>query len=182
MSLVSGARSVVRGVNVSPRATGRRLTQLIASMMMTPMVSSLFLTLHAMKANLLLVALLSLLWGCTASTGDVNSAARPARLSSSQQPAALQVEPELQQPPRPVIYFSGEFARTGRFAWTNGITLKDGIDVAGGFTKWADGRLHLIHGDGSKELYRLGPRRTLTNNPALQPDDLVISRGHADGF
>jgi len=135
-----------------------------------------------MKARLLLVALLSLLWGCTAPAPDVNSTARLADLSSSQESAAPRLEPVLQQPPRPVVYLSGEFTRTGRFAWTNGMTLKDGIEVAGGFTKWADGRIHLIHRNGSQELYRLGPGRTLTNNPALQPEDLVISRGHVDAF
>ncbi len=62
------------------------------------------------------------------------------------------------------------------------MTLKDGIDVAGGFTKWANGRIQLIHRNSSKELYRLGRGTTPTNNPALQPEDLVISRGHADAF
>ncbi len=138
---------------------------------------------HTMKADLLLVALLCLLWGCTASTRDVNTTARlPGLISSQEVSAAPQHEPVIPQPPRPVVYFAGEFTRTGRFAWTNGLTLKDGIDVAGGFTKWADGSLHLIHRNGSKELYHLGPRRTLTNNPALQPEDAVISRGHVDAF
>ena len=62
------------------------------------------------------------------------------------------------------------------------MTLKDGLDVAGGFTQWANGTLHLIHRNGAQELYRLGPGRTLTNNPALRPEDMVISRGHVDAF
>ncbi len=62
------------------------------------------------------------------------------------------------------------------------MTLKDGIDVAGGFTEWANGRLLLIHPDGSQELYLLGPGRMLTNNPALKPEDLVIGREEVGAF
>ncbi len=133
-------------------------------------------------ADVLLVALVILLWGCTASTRDGSSQARVPGRSSPQQSAAIQIQPAPQLPSRPVVYFSGEFTRTGRYAWTNGMTLKDGLDMAGGFTRWADGTLHLIHRGGSREVYWLGPERTLTNNPALQPEDLVISRGHVDAF
>ncbi|HWH68306.1 MAG TPA: serine hydrolase, partial [Candidatus Sulfotelmatobacter sp.] len=86
------------------------------------------------------------------------------------------------QTPRPAVYFSGAFTKTGSYAWTNGMTLQDGIEVAGGFTPWANGTLRLIRRDGSQELYRLGWGRTLTNNPALQPEDIVLSRGQWDGF
>ncbi|HWI56208.1 MAG TPA: serine hydrolase, partial [Bacillota bacterium] len=86
------------------------------------------------------------------------------------------------QTPRPAVYFSGAFTKTGAYAWTNGMTLQDGIEVAGGFTPWANGTLRLIRRDGSQELYRLGWGRTLTNNPALQPEDIVLSRGQWDGF
>ncbi len=108
--------------------------------------------------------------------------ARLAGPTPSREPVARQVQPAPQASPSPVVYFSGQFTRTGRLPWTNGMTLKDGIDLAGGFTKWADGKLDLIHRNGSKELYRLGRGRTLTNNPALQPEDLVFSRGHLDTF
>ncbi len=129
-----------------------------------------------MKTVLLLVTLACLLSGCTASTRDGNSTVRSPGLHSPPESSALQLRPAPQEQPRPVVYFAGGFAKTGAFAWTNGMTLKDGIDVAGGFTKWANGRLRLIHRDGSKELYLLGPGRTLTNNLALKPEDLVFVR------
>ncbi len=132
-----------------------------------------------MKTNLLLVALLGLLSGCTASRRDVNSMAR----SSGPESSAPQLRTGPQEPPRPRVYFVGEFTKYGAYAWTNGMSLKDGINAAGGFTKWANGRLNLVHRDGSKELYRLGPGRTLTNNPALKPEDVVIARGQfVDAF
>ncbi len=135
-----------------------------------------------MKADLHLAALLCLLAGCGTSTREVNSTARVGGQSSSKESATPRSQPAPQQRPRPVVYFSGGFTKTGSYPWTNGMTLKDGLDMAGGFSKWATGRLRLIRRDGSQEIYRLGPGRTLTNNPALEPEDLVLSRGHVDAF
>ncbi len=130
------------------------------------------------QTGLILLGLGSLLWGCTGSTRDPKRTVQLAGPCPSPEASAPRLEPVPQQPSRPLIYLSGEFTRTGRYTWTNGMTLQDGIDAAGGFTKWANGRLQLIHRNGSKERYRLGPGRTLTNNPALQPEDMVISSGH----
>jgi protein involved in polysaccharide export with SLBB domain len=70
---------------------------------------------------------------------------------------------------------TGEFRKPGRYAWTHGMTLKDAIDAAGGFTDFARRRLRIRHWDGSEEGYRLGAGRILTNNPTLKPGDYVIS-------
>ena len=135
-----------------------------------------------MKRDLLLVTLAGLLSGCTASTRDGNSMGRPSGPHSPPESSALHFLPAPQEQPRPVVYFAGGFAKTGAFSWTNGMTLKDGIEVTGGFAQWANGTLQLIHRNGTRERYRLGPGRTLTNNPALQPEDIIFSGGHPDAF
>ncbi len=133
---------------------------------------------RTMKSDLFLAVVLSLLAGCRAPTGEVNRTARQAELSSAQPSPAVQPRPAPRQTPRRVVYFSGAFTKNGCYAWTNGMTLKDGLDMAGGFSNWATGRLRLIRRDGSQEIYRIGTGGTLTNNPVLQPEDLVISREH----
>ncbi len=132
-----------------------------------------------MKAVLFLPALLCLLAGCRASTRELKSTARlPEQSAPLPGAAATQSQPAPQQTPRQVIYFMGGFTKTGGFDWTNGMTLKDGINLAGGFTKWATGKLQLIHRDGSQQVCRLRPGTILTKNPTLQPGDMVISREH----
>jgi protein involved in polysaccharide export with SLBB domain len=69
----------------------------------------------------------------------------------------------------------GEFKNPGRYAWTNGMSLKHGIEAAGGYTDFSPPKLLLRHWDGSMERLRLGPGRTLTNNPALRAGDAVMS-------
>ncbi len=130
-----------------------------------------------MKAALPLAALLSVLAGCRSWTPEVSSTARLSGPTAPPDSAAPQPE-ATQKTSRQLVYFAGGFTKTGRFDWTNGMTLKDGIDLAGGFTNWATGRVQLFHRDGSQELYRLHPGTMLTNNPALQPGDVVISREH----
>jgi polysaccharide export outer membrane protein len=87
--------------------------------------------------------------------------------------AQLQPVPRGQAPS--FVFTEGEFKNPGRYPWTNGMTLKDGIDAANGFTDYARRSLRIRHWDGSEERYRLGAGRTLTNNPALKPGDYVIS-------
>ncbi len=136
-----------------------------------------------MKTNLLLVALLGLLSGCRSSTRDADTSAQFSALQSPPPTTAsgLQPSPQGLRPPR--VYLTGAFNKTGALPWTNGMTLKDGIDAAGGFVRWADRRVILMHRDGSREqFYRRGPERTLTNNPALKPEDIIYNGGHLDVF
>lgn len=56
------------------------------------------------------------------------------------------------------------------------MTLKDAIDAAGGFGEYARRKFELRHSDGAVEIYWLGPGKTLTNNPALRPGDMIGSR------
>ncbi len=66
---------------------------------------------------------------------------------------------------------AGEFKSPGRYPWTNGMTLKDGVDLAGGFTgsHW----LRIYHWDESTTGYRLRRDWQLTNNPALKAGDFI---------
>jgi protein involved in polysaccharide export with SLBB domain len=72
-------------------------------------------------------------------------------------------------------YVSGEFRSSGRYSWTNGMTLKDAIQAAGGFTEYANRRIRLRHLDGTVERYRLVGDWVRTNNPALKPWDSVVN-------
>src|SRR5208282_3999822 len=73
------------------------------------------------------------------------------------------------------IYAQGAFMRPGRIAWTNGMSLQDGIQAAGGLSPVARRRILLFHADGLAERIQLGPKWTLTNNPALKPGDKIVS-------
>jgi len=73
------------------------------------------------------------------------------------------------------VYVDGEFRKPGRYAWTNGMRLKDAIEAAGGFTQFANHRIRLRHADGTVERYRLRGDWALTNNPTLKPGDSVMN-------
>jgi hypothetical protein len=97
-----------------------------------------------------------------------------------QPPPAPSVNPATPPPP-PVsapplyIFAIGEFKHPGQIVWTNGMTLQDGIQAAGGFTEFARRRLFVYHPDGLAERIRLGPNFSLTNNPALRPGDKLVN-------
>lgn len=65
----------------------------------------------------------------------------------------------------------GGFAHPGSFIWTNGMTVKDAIDLAGGVDPLFVRRLTIMRLDGSRQKCWL----PLTNNPTLQPFDYVQS-------
>lgn len=97
--------------------------------------------------------------------------------------SALPSFPSEQSPPQPrmasgdgqppFIYVHGEFKSPGRYDWTNGMTLKDAIAAAGGFTEFAWPRIVIQHPDSSKQQYKWSSARPLRNNPALKPGDKV---------
>jgi len=129
-----------------------------------------------MKPGLSLVIMLLLLPGCTTSKrGSV------ATYHFAELPVATHEVPPPQPQSAPrgdpplFIFVGGEFRNPGQFAWTNGMTLKDSIAAAGGFTDFAVSRIHLQHWDGSSERYKWNAKRPLTNNPALRPGDAVIN-------
>ena len=72
-----------------------------------------------------------------------------------------------------VIFVGGEVKQPGRFIWTDGVTLTDAIQMAGGFTDFANrSQLELRRSDGSLELRGYAAVvRGLTNNPVLGPND-----------
>jgi hypothetical protein len=126
-----------------------------------------------MKTDALLVGLLCSLLGCTASR-DAGGNTQSSGLQSPSEYKAPVPQPAPRGEAPPVIFVSGDFRKTGSYAWTNGMMLKDGIDAAGGFNEYAR-RLIIIHEDGSRKKYRLGPGRILTSNPALRPGDRIYS-------
>jgi hypothetical protein len=84
-----------------------------------------------------------------------------------------QIAPRGEAPP--FVFVGGEFRNPGRYTWTNGMTLKEGMDAAGGLTDFATRPLRLTHWDGSVAQFRLGVGRILTNNPPLKPGDSIMS-------
>src|SRR5262245_48388170 len=105
-----------------------------------------------MKSSLLFLAILCALPGCTTPTTP-----RPQPVHRGEAP--------------PFVFISGEFWSPGRYVWTNGMSLKEGIAAAGGFTDFARRKFRLQHWDGSVETYWLGTGRALTNNPPLRAGD-----------
>lgn len=73
------------------------------------------------------------------------------------------------------VYLEGEFRNPGRYPWTNGMTLKDAIEVAGGFTEFANHRIKIIRADGITQTYRLLGDWAATNNPVLKQGDRIYN-------
>lgn len=117
--------------------------------------------LATMRTSRLLLLATCLMCGCSSSQPGT-----PAAVSHGSEP--------LGQAP-PFIYVSGEFHAAGRYAWTNGMRLKDAFAAAGGFTDFAWHRIRLVHWDGTMEMYRWSSERPLTKNPLLKPGDKVIN-------
>jgi len=86
-----------------------------------------------------------------------------------------QSQPDGSQPP--YIYVDGEVKFPGEYHWTNGMTLQDAVKLAGGFTDFAPRTLRVTH-NGSLTAYRLGPGRSITNNPPVYPGDQIYSPRH----
>lgn len=83
--------------------------------------------------------------------------------------------PNAEAPPS-MIYVGGEFKFPNRYAWTNGMTLKDGVSAAGGLTEFANHKIWITHWDGSREVYRWHGD-IMFYNPLLRPGDkLTIYR------
>jgi protein involved in polysaccharide export with SLBB domain len=71
------------------------------------------------------------------------------------------------------VYVDGDFRKPGRYAWTNGMRLKDAIDAAGGITEIGNHRIKMIREDGTVGTYRLWGDWAQTNNPALKAGDRI---------
>ena len=118
---------------------------------------------------------LCVLCGCTASKEDTGRNTKSVGATVVPQSASPQERLSSPAKAAATIRLSGEFRKPGEYPWTNGMTLKDAIGAAGGFSEFATRKLSLWHSDGTAEHYRLGPSRTLTNNPALRPGDAIKS-------
>ena len=91
---------------------------------------------------------------------------------SSKKPATLT---RLRGEAPETIFVSGEFHAPGKYPWTNGMTLRDAIDAAGGFNEYARRKFYLKHWDDTQQTFWLSLDRTITNNPALEPGDQLQS-------
>jgi protein involved in polysaccharide export with SLBB domain len=86
--------------------------------------------------------------------------------------------PSQQGEPPPYVWVDGEFKQPGRYAWTNGMRLKDTFAVAGGFTEFAEPEIRLTHWDGSHQSFRWSASRPLEDNPPVKPGDIVYNVRH----
>lgn len=88
----------------------------------------------------------------------------------------LQTVSPRDQPAPPCVFVDGEFKRSGRLPWTNGLTVIDAIQLAGGFTDFVSSRrLEVRHWDGSREQYRLTLDYQFTNSVLLRAGDHMIN-------
>jgi protein involved in polysaccharide export with SLBB domain len=62
----------------------------------------------------------------------------------------------------------------GRYGWTNGVTVLDGIQAAGGFDRFASPRILIRHSDGSSEIFSRQLLETTNQSPRLRLRDEVI--------
>jgi protein involved in polysaccharide export with SLBB domain len=78
-------------------------------------------------------------------------------------------------PNEPFVYVAEEVKLPGRIVWTNGLTLANAINLAGGFGDFASkSRVTLRRTSGTAEQYSFVHfPLALTNNPVLRPADLV---------
>jgi protein involved in polysaccharide export with SLBB domain len=128
-----------------------------------------------MKGALLLILALCFFSGCAHSGQRSNTTPRSANFPTpeSSQPQAEFVS---HRDPPPFIYVRGEFINPGRYMWTNGMTLKDAIAMAGGLTRLAWERILVRHWDGSSsKRYSWDSKHLLKFNPDLEPGDSVIN-------
>jgi len=129
-----------------------------------------------MKAASVLFFTACLFSGCTSSESNHNSAFHFTDPPPPSSIGTLQpVQPVMRGEAPPLIFVGGEFTQPGRYAWTNGMTLRDAFAVAGGLTVFAESRIRLKHWDGSVERYKWSPKNPLTNNPTLRPGDSILN-------
>ena len=77
----------------------------------------------------------------------------------------------------PVVYVSGEVRRPGRCAWSPGLMLTNVIELAGGFTDFADRRRLEIRHNGSVERYNYQQViSSVTNSVLVEHGDVVYAR------
>jgi hypothetical protein len=127
---------------------------------------------------IVMVSVLNLV-GCAQRDRQIAAVARPAPVtpqSSSVFPAEIRrVSPESG---KPFVYVSREVQLPGCYAWTEGMTLTDVIEAAGGLTPFAGPRIRISHVDGTTQVHRYGQiKRHGSNDPLLRVGDKVWVQG-----
>jgi protein involved in polysaccharide export with SLBB domain len=130
------------------------------------------------RVAIILVGVLSLI-GCAQRDRQIAAAAQPAPVMpqhNSILPAEIQrVSPESG---KPFVYVSREVQLPGCYAWTEGMTLTDVIEAAGGLTPFAGSRIRISHVDGTTEVYRYGQiKKHASKDPFLRVGDRVWVQG-----
>jgi protein involved in polysaccharide export with SLBB domain len=74
----------------------------------------------------------------------------------------------------PFFEVFGGVHNPGRYVWTNGVTVLDGIRVAGGFDHFASSRIKIRHSDGSVEIFSRQLLEATNQPPRLQLRDEVV--------
>lgn len=72
------------------------------------------------------------------------------------------------------FFITGSVRNPGPYLWTNGVTVCDAIQQAGGFTDLPRRTLQLVHRNGAVETFRLNSHQLKTNS-IVQPGDRVHS-------
>jgi hypothetical protein len=125
-----------------------------------------------------MVSVLSLV-GCAQQDRQIAAVAQPAPMMpqhSSVLPAQIpRVPPESG---KPFVYVSREVQLPGCYAWTEGMTLTDVIEAAGGLTSFAGSRIRISHVDGTTHVYHYGQiKKHGSKDPLLRVGDRVWVKG-----
>jgi hypothetical protein len=128
-----------------------------------------------MKCFFLSLLLVCLLSACQTPTGEPGGKDMFSKLPSPSEPVPVQSPSVPKGAAPPWIGIAGDFRNPGRYNWTNGMTLKDGIDATGGLTENGSRRLRIQHWDDSIDHYRLRSGWEFTNNPALRAGDFIAT-------
>jgi protein involved in polysaccharide export with SLBB domain len=73
----------------------------------------------------------------------------------------------------PYIYVLGGVRAPGRYGWTNGMTVLDGINAAGGFTDSAGRRIKIVHIDGGADSFDRDIHDITNKPPMLKAGDSI---------
>jgi hypothetical protein len=72
-----------------------------------------------------------------------------------------------------VVYVAGSVKKPGEYPWTNGMTFKDAVGAAGGFSEFEPTRLKLRHRDGTVDAFKIKKADPFKHNPKLKSGDYV---------
>lgn len=94
--------------------------------------------------------------------------------AGAQEPTVSSNAPALKAPAtNDLVYVAGTVKNPGEYAWTNGMTFKDAVGAAGGFSEFMPKKLIIRHRDGTKETFKIKQAEPFKKNPVLKSGDYV---------